>query len=184
MVIKSGWSNKYFAIFFMVVMLIILASCSTWNNPISAVDEDQIDRRLPGAWVSEDSKNKIYIGKPMSGWMNFVYYEEDDGIFGKMYVSKIVERYFLNVQLCNLEENNSGCSYLIYEYKIEGEKATVFSPDDGFVDKAITNKQLIGESGDGFSIYSGSEEIMEFIRTSPKEELFPADQVAVFLKVR
>jgi len=191
MIKKCEWSKKYLALLLMLLIPIILSSCSMWDNPISPIDEGQTDKRLPGAWVSEDSEIKIYIGKPLSGWMNFAYFEKNetraDEYFGKMYVSKIDERSFLNVKILNpegCETDDCYLNYLIFEYEIKGKNAMLFPPDESFVKDAIANAQISGESPDGYIVHSESEEIRDFIKRSPKEKLFPADQALLLRKFR
>jgi|GEM_PF-5664898 len=46
MIKKCEWSKKYLALLSMLLIPIILSSCSMWDNPISPIDEGQTDKRL------------------------------------------------------------------------------------------------------------------------------------------
>ena len=106
----------------------------------------------------------VRIGKPVDGWMSFAFLVEGEKGFGKMYVSKIDKRTFLNFTIVDdpwLSEN-----YWFFEYEIKKNRLYVY-PFDAY--------EMLETS-------ASSEEIQELIRKCPREELFgePSDPVIKF----
>lgn len=167
----------------LIILPIALTSCTEvwWENPLSSVEEMVSDVRLPGAWGLNDPKTgspavMLFIGKSVDGWMSFCFWLYEEGkinkSFGKMFVSKIDRRTFLNVRL-DWGDGNLTDFYHIVEYKLHEKKLWLYYPEGDFVKTALEGKEISGEMKEkGFLIHSSSEEIRDFIRRSSREKLF------------
>ena len=192
----------------MLAILISLCSCIDfiWVNPISDVQDAKVDKRLIGTWFgkNEDDKAKIniyhiyqmdkhsmyvYAMKEMDAHlMQSVATTEPDMMcveaYYKMHVCELEGRTFLNLRsyTCSSREFSK---YGILEYEFIDENEVSFYPTDPkFVKEAIDNGRLSGEiTGDiATNITATSLEIREFIKNSPKEELFDRDHPLILKK--
>lgn len=157
--------NLAFPILLMVFLTLTSCTAVVWENPISPVEKSEGDRRLPGAWGANNPETGgnteiLWIGKPVDGWMSFAFLVEGEKGFGKMYVSKIDKRTFLNVRGV-AENGNLSKGYLIVEYKIKKKRLGLYYPEGNFVKHAIEVKELSGveTEEDALAISSSSEEI-------------------------
>jgi hypothetical protein len=182
--------TKTFSLALLLPIFTTLTSCSPifWQNPVSPIKESVRDERLPGAWAFCDSRTsekevKLWIGKPVDGWMSFCTLLPNPfehkllfPFFGKMYVSRLEGRTFLNVtSLTDGENFNVFSAYFILEYKIAKRKLWLYAIDRTSLTYAIEGKELSAEGTgeEGFLIHSSSKEIREFIKRYPKDQLFP-----------
>ena len=170
----------------LILLPIILWSCVEvrWANPVSDIRNAVVDEELIGTWVgcvkiSEEGKTEVtpfylHVGKMDGKRMKVIFQtvesgstEEDVGI---MHTSKLDGRRFMNIK----ESTSKGelpNRYIIMEYEIKEKDTLLLRPTSSdFVDDAIRNRALLGE---GTVVLSDSSEIREFIRNSPKEQLFP-----------
>jgi hypothetical protein len=170
----------------------LLFSCTPsplWDNPISPVK--QTDRRLAGAW-GQPGHPVLFIGHPVDGWMSFALgggKESEQKVFGRLYVSELEGRKFVNVQI--LTPWDIADFYLIAEYRIEGNSLLfVALPNHDFLRKAIKDQRLSGrieesDSGGEILILScDSADMKAFIRSAPKESLFPESPSDVLKRIR
>jgi hypothetical protein len=197
--------TKNLASLLVLMVLLSTSACTLvmWDNPISAVEQSKCDNRLPGAWEEVDLEKRearevLWVGKPVDGWMSFAYLQrilgsqgtsteekvEENRIFGKAYVSRLAGRTFLNVSTITfqngstIDENEKRLPFLILEYEIAHGRLNLYFPQEDFVKKAIESQHLRAsaeESDKGLLIHCESKEIREFIRRSPREQLFPRD---------
>lgn len=168
---------------FMSIIPVLFTSCIIdwqglyWANPISGIQDAQVDDRLLGTWVMKNDKDGVFlhIGRENKNWMGLVYQESSELIFPcKMYVSRLNGRTFLNINLFAFDLKESREGYLIAEYEIKGrDKLMGYLPDPYFVRKAIEDKTLLGKIAPDTTItLADSSELIAFIRNSPKERLF------------
>jgi hypothetical protein len=168
----------------LLIISIALTSCTVveWENPISSVEETVGDVRLPGAWGLKNPetgtiRDTLFIGKPVDGWMSFCYWMETrneiiEG-FGKMFVSKIDRRTFLNFRMVDQEGKLSN-SYGIVEYEVRKGKLQLYYPHGIYVKKARQDGWISAEDfgNEGLLIRGSSKETREFIKNSPRGRLF------------
>jgi hypothetical protein len=184
--------HKY-TLLFLALLPIILMSCTVivWQNPVAPIDGSPDDVLLPGAWAA-GKEEMVYIGKPVDGWMSFVYVNASAGdqkLFGKMYVSTLNVRRFLNVKYhdpdgnIDLEEN-----YLIAEYRVKGKKLWIASVEPAFVNQAVERYELSGAISERDSSIlvtrAESNQVREFIRNTPEKLLFPFNQKEFLTRIR
>ncbi len=140
---------RKYTLLLLTLLPIILPSCTVivWQNPVSPLDERAGQELLPGAW-SAGKEEMVYIGKPVDGWMSFVYVNksaDEQKLFGKMYVSRLNGRSFLNVNFHDPDGNpDFENGYLIAEYRTNGKKLWVSSVDAGLVKQAVDRNQVQG----------------------------------------
>jgi len=174
----------------MLGVLISLCSCfDIWVNPISDVKDSKIDERLIGTWIHKnDPDDEIIIHiHELDEHSVYLYVVTPKALcdpdYVEAHVSDVDERTFLNWRTfdCNTKEFSR---YLILEYEFNGENEVVFYYTDyDFVREAISNKRLSGNILDGDTmdvvgtivVTAPSSEIKEFIKNSPKENLFYRD---------
>jgi hypothetical protein len=181
------------ALLFLVLLPIILSSCTVilWQNPISEVDENTDQRLLPGAW-STGKNETAFIGKPVEGWISFVYVNASAGdqkLFGKMYVSKLNGRRFLNVKFHDPDGNRDfEDGYLVVEYRTNGKRLWISPVDADLVKQAVDRNQVPGMISERDSsilvIRAESNQVREFIRNTPEKLLFPFNQKEFLTRIR
>jgi hypothetical protein len=164
-----------------------------WKNPISPVGETEGDNRLPGAWrITDPETGKrmevLWIGKSQDGWMNFAAVSgAAEKVFGKMYVSRLNGRTFLNFKDVSMGKEFS-VHYRILEYQVRTKKLWLYYPDEEVVERALEDNELSGEKivNGGILVDSSSKQIREFIGAYPREKLFRTllDKPAYLEKVR
>jgi hypothetical protein len=179
----------------LILVLFGVSSCMNleWKNPVSPVEETECDNGLPGAWQITDPETGkqmevLWIGGCQDGWMSFAAVSgAAEKVFGKMYVSRLNGRAFLNCKDVVTGKEVSE-NYRILEYQVKMKKLWLYQPDEGIVKKALEENELLGEKvGDGgILIDSSSKQIQEFIGRYPREKLFRSllDKPAYLEKVR
>ena len=179
----------------MLAILISLCSCfDIWVNPISDVKDAKIDERLIGTWLRKnesDDETMIHIHE-IDQHSVYLYSVTPKSIcdpnYVEAHVSEVDGRTFLNWRTfdCSTKEFSR---YWIIEYEFNGEnEMTFYLTDYDFVREAIRNKRLSGKviNGDTIDVVgtivvtATSLEIKEFIKNSPKEELFYRDDPPIF----
>jgi hypothetical protein len=184
--------SKY-TLLLLTLLSIVLTSCTVivWQNPVSPLDERAGEALLPGAWSAQKNET-VYIGKPVDGWMSFVYVNasvDEQRLFGKMYISRLNGRSFLNVKFHDPDGNpDFENGYLIAEYRTNGKKLWVSSVDDGLVKQAVDRNQVQGMVSERDSsilvIRAESAQVREFIRNNPAKLLFPFNQKEFLTRIR
>jgi hypothetical protein len=163
---------------FLALIPFLLASCiDYWVNPISDIEDAQVDEDLIGTWASGDEQPEIFFHILDEGknWMRFVWVEKDDKpLQGRMYISWLDGRTFLNIKLHDPCQEGFAEKYLIAEYEISAKGSLVFRmPQSDFLKKAVEDKVLSAEmDGENLTILSSSSDIRAFIRKAPQNELF------------
>jgi len=163
---------------FLVLIPFLLVSCiDFWVNPISDVEDAQVDEDLIGTWALGDEQPEVFFHILDEGknWMRFVWIEKDqEPIQGRMYISWLDGRTFLNIKLHDPCQEGFSGKYIIAEYEISANGSLVFRmPKTHVLQEAVENKTLSAETGeDGLIVLSDSSEIRAFIRNTPKNELF------------
>jgi hypothetical protein len=136
-----------------------------------------VDEDLIGTWALGDEEPEVFFHILDEGkdWMRFVWTEEaDEPIHGRMYISRLDGRTFLNIKLLDPCKREFIEKYIIAEYEISAGGSLIFRmPHSDFLDKAVEDKILSAEtSEDGLIVLSDSSEIRTFIRSAPQNELF------------
>lgn len=163
---------------FLVLIPFLLVSCvDYWVNPISDIEDAQVDEDLIGTWALGDEQPEVFFHILDEGkkWMRFVWAEKDDQpIQGRMYISWLDGRTFLNIILHDPCHEGFTDKYIIAEYEISAKGSLVFRlPKTQFLREAVENKILSAETGgDNLTILSNSSDIRAFIRNAPQNELF------------
>ena len=168
---------------FMLGVLISLCSClDIWVNPISDVQNAQIDERLIGTWFDKndpasETMTHIYEIDQHSVYLYSVTPESRcDPDYNEVHISEVDGRSFMNLRTldCSTKEFSR---YWILEYEFNAENEVIFYHINyNFVEEAIENKRLSGnKTAQDTVVTATSLEIREFIKNSPKEELFPRD---------
>jgi hypothetical protein len=181
------------AVLFFMLLPNVLTACTVivWQNPVTPIDESAEDRLLPGAWRATP-KETVYIGKPVDGWMSVAFVNrnaKEEKLFGKMYVSKLDGRSFLNIK-CHDPEGNKDLEdgYLIAEYRTQGNRLWFSSVDAGFIEQAVERRELIATISEKDSsvlvIVADPKETREFVRNAPTKKLFPFDQKEFLTRIR
>jgi len=173
----------------LIILPIVLCSCLQvyWVNPVSDVRNAVVDDELIGTWVgcvkiSEKGETEatplyLHIGKMDGKRIKLISQVIHPGSIEEgthiMHISKLDGRRFMNIWdfTIDLELSNR---YIISEYEIEGKDTLLLRQVNiAFVDNAIHNQVLLGNTGEDAVITSESSEIRKFIRNSPREQLFP-----------
>ena len=167
---------------FMLAVLISLCSClDIWVNPISDVQDAQIDERLIGTWFDKnDSASEMIHIYEIDQHSVYLYSvtpkNRCDLDYNEVHVSKVDGRSFMNLRTfdCSTKEFSR---YWILEYEFKDKNELIFYHINyDFVEEAIENKRLSGnKTAQDTVVTATSPEIREFIKNSPKEELFPRD---------
>ena len=163
---------------FLVLIPLLLVSCvEYWANPISDIEDAAVDERLIGSWGIGDEEPNLFfhILDERQNWMRFVWTEKDDEpIQGRMYISRLDGRTFLNIMLIDPCKRKSLRKYIIAEYEISAKGSLVFRmPQSNVLKKAVEDKILSADTGEhGLTILSDSSEVRAFIRNVPQSELF------------
>jgi hypothetical protein len=191
--LSTSQSHRTCAVLFFLLLPIILTSCTVivWQNPVTPVDESTKDVLLPGAWAA-GKKEVAYIGKPVDGWMSFAYVNrsvKEEKLFGKMYVSKLEGRSFLNVKFHDRDGNRDfEDGYLVVEYRTNGKRLWVSPVDADLVKQAVDRNLVPGAISERDSsilvIRAESTQVREFIRNTPAELLFPFNQKEFLSRIR
>ena len=186
-------NSPNWAVLFLILLSITLNSCMVivWQNPVTPVDRSAEDKLLPGAW-SAGPKETAYIGKPVDGWMGFVYVNASAGeqkLFGKMYVSTLNGRRFLNVKYHDPDGNiDFEKNYLIAEYRVKGKKLWITSVEPACVKQALERSELSGAISERDSsilvIGAESNQVREFIRNTHEKLLFPFNKKEFLTRLR
>jgi hypothetical protein len=156
----------------------LLASCiDYWANPISDIEDAQVDKDLIGTWALGDEQPEVFfhILDEHQNWMRFVWTERDDEpIQGRMYISWLDGRTFLNIVLIDPCKRKPLEKYIIAEYEISPSGSLILRmPQSDILKKAVEDKILSAETdGDNLTILSDSSEVRAFIRNAPQNELF------------
>lgn len=182
------------ALFFLAASSLLLNSCApspVWVHPIGRAEEGSVDRRLAGAWGQTDHP-VLFIGRSQDGWMSFAVSgrgNADEKILGKMCVSKLNGRSFVNIRIHSPWDLQD--FYVIAEYRIDRDNHLfVALPNHEFVRKALESKRLSGRIEENLSgsevlvVTSDSHEIRAFILGSPKQDLFPESPSDVLKRFR
>ena len=174
---------------FLILFPILLCSCLEvyWINPVSDIQHAVVDEELIGTWVgcvkiSEEGKTEttplyLHIGKMDGKRMKLISQlvqsrSTEEGI-DIMHTSRLDGRRFMNIKESTSKDELSD-RYIIMEYEIKEKDTLLLRPTNpDFVDNAIRNQVLLGE---GTEVLSDSSEIREFIRNSPRDQLFPMKQ--------
>jgi hypothetical protein len=179
---------------YLVAFILFLSSCApspVWEKPLEPSQERSVDKRLAGAW-GQAGYPVLFIAEPLEGWMSFVVSGRGnprEKIMGKMYVSKLGGRSFLNIKIHAPWDLRS--FYVIAEYRLDrDDHLFVALPNHEAVKKAVEAKRLSGridKDHDGTEVLvvtSESPEIRGFILESPKETLFPESPSDVVKRLR
>jgi len=178
----------------LAVSLLLLCSCAPsplWVNPVGSGAVHSADKRLAGAWGQKDYP-LLFIGQSIDGWMSFAISgreNPDEKILGKMYVSKMGERNFLNIKIHSPWD--LGDFYVIAEYRLDGnDRLFVALPNHEFVRKAVGEGRLSGRVEKDFYesevlvVTGESSEIRTLIAESPKQTLFPESPSDALKRIR
>jgi hypothetical protein len=182
------------ALLCLMASILFLTSCApspVWVNPVEPAEEGSVDRRLEGAWGQTDYP-VLFIGRSLEGWMSFAvsgHGHSDEKILGKMYVSKMDGRNFLNIRIHSPWDLQD--FFVIAEYRLDrDDHLFVALPNHEFVRKALEAKKLSGRIEENLSgsevlvVTSESPEIRAFIHESPKQALFPESPSDVLKRFR
>jgi len=182
------------ALLCLVASALLLTSCAPsplWVNPIEPAEKVSVDQRLAGAWGQADYP-VLFIGRSQDGGMSFAvsgHGRSEEKILGKMYVSKLDGRSFLNIKIHSPWDLQD--LYVIAEYRLDrADNLFVALPNHEAVRKAMEAKQLSGRIEENLSgsevlvVSSESPELRAFIRESPKETLFPESPADVLKRFR
>jgi hypothetical protein len=178
----------------LMASMLLLGSCApspVWENPIAPADEGSVDKRLAGAWGQTDYP-VLFIGRALDGWMSFAVSGRDnpkEKILGKMYVSNLDGRNFLNIKIHSPWDLRD--FYVIAEYRLDrDDHLFVALPNHEVVRKAMEEKKLSGRieknlyESEVLVVTGESSEIRTFIHESPKETLFPESPSDVLKRLR
>jgi hypothetical protein len=182
------------ALLCLTAFVLLLSSCTpspVWVNPVKPAEEGSVDKRLAGAW-GQKTYPVLFIGQAQDGWMSFAISGRDnpnEKILGKMYVSKLEGRTFLNIRIHSPWDFRD--FYVIAEYRLGGDDHLfVALPNHEFVRKALEDKRLSGRvetdlyESEILVVASESPDIRTLIRESPKETLFPESPSDVLKRLR
>jgi hypothetical protein len=193
LILPTPQNYRKYALLFLALLTLLFTSCTAivWQNPVYPVDGYLHDARLPGAW-STGKNETAFIGKPVDGWMSFVYVNASAGdqkLFGKMYVSKLNGRRFLNVKFHDPDGNRDfEDGYLVVEYRTNGKRLWVSPVDADLVKQAVDRNQVPGMISERDSsilvIRAESNQVREFIRNTPEKLLFPFNQKEFLTRIR
>ena len=180
------------ALLVLAASVLLLSSCAPsplWVNPVA--EERSVDSRLVGAWGQADYP-VVFIGRSQGGWMNFAvsgHGRSEEKILGKMYVSKLDGRSFLNVKIQSPWDLQD--YYVIAEYRLDREgRLFVALPNHEFVRKALKAKKLSGRieenlyGSEVLVVTSESPAIRALIHESPKQALFPESPTDILKRFR
>jgi hypothetical protein len=193
LILPTPQNYRKYALLFLALLTLLFTSCTVivWQNPVYPVDGYLHDARLPGAW-SAGKNETAFIGAPVDGWMSFAYVNksaDEQKLFGKMNVSKLDGRSFLNVKFHDPDGNiDFEKNYLIAEYRVKGKKLWIASVEPAFVNQAVERNELSGAISERDSsilvICAESNQVREFIRKTPEKLLFPFNQKEFLTRIR
>lgn len=161
----------------LLIPFFLISCIDFWVNPISDIEEAQVDEDLIGTWALGDDEPRVFFHILDEGknCMRFVWIQKDDEpIQGQMYISWLDGRTFLNIKLHDPCREGFAGKYIIAEYEISPSGSLIFRmPQSNVLRKAVEDKILSAETGeDGLTILSDSSEVRAFIRSAPQSELF------------
>jgi hypothetical protein len=153
---------------------LLFASCDYLKNPLSKPEESQADQRLEGKWLAKDANGSgegrmVPVGGKLPDCvMEFFEPEiaaakivgppeknDDDGQNHTLFFpTQVGDRGFLNVFFVNdktyreLKEQgwktDIGLSFMIFRYKIDGDRLTVWDVADDSLKKAVEGGKIKG----------------------------------------
>lgn len=173
-------------VIFLLLLPILFSSCENvyWVNPVTDIGDSQVDKRLLGTWVCSDFSDFahdyfiIHIGEGSGNWLSYVNQTKlgsriyDDS--GRMYVSKLGNRTFLNMKTNDPDFRLSSWVFVVVEYEMKDNDAMILRDVSyDFMENVVQEQTLPGKELDlDILVLADPSEIQAFILTSEKKKLF------------